>query len=57
MKMNDFVLNVHCEPPKFYFDELERSRIVEFVAYKTVLRTTENLNGGREQENERIKNF
>lgn len=55
--MNDFVLNVHCEPPKFYFDELERSRIVEFVAYKTVLRTTENLNGGREQENERIKNF
>lgn len=42
---NDFVLNVHCEPPKFYFDELERSRIVEFVMYKTVIRSAEILNG------------
>lgn len=40
--MNEFVIEVRSEPPKFYFDDLERSRTIEFVTYRTVIREVEN---------------
>ena len=39
--MKDFVIEERSEPPKFYIDEIEKARVIEFVAYKTVIRTEE----------------
>lgn len=38
--MKDFIVEDRCEPPKFYFDEMERCRTIEFVMYRTVIRQT-----------------
>ena len=40
----DFVVEEKSEPPKFYTDSLERTRIVEFVTHKTVIRKTGEQN-------------
>lgn len=37
-RMKDFVIETKSEPPKFYVDEVEKVRVVEFVSYKTVIR-------------------
>lgn len=39
---SELVIDVRSEPPKFYFDDLERSRTIEFVTYKTVIREVQN---------------
>lgn len=38
---SEFVIDVRSEP-QFYFDDLERSRTIEFVTYKTVIREVQN---------------
>lgn len=43
--MKDFVVEVRCEPPKVYVDDLERPRLIEFVTYKTVIRQSEEKGG------------
>lgn len=34
----EFVIEVRNEPPKFYVDDLERTRTVIFTIYKTIIR-------------------
>ena len=34
----DFVIEKRSEPPKFYVDEVEKSRVIEFVTYTTAIR-------------------
>lgn len=36
--MKDFVIEKRSEPPRFYVDELEKARMIEFVTYTTVIR-------------------
>ena len=33
--MSDFIVEQRSEPPKIYVDDLEKSRIIEFVTYTT----------------------
>lgn len=33
--MNEFVIETHTEPPRIYIDDIEKSRVIEFVSYST----------------------